>query len=165
MEIILSDERIEALIQERKLLPIEWSQEFVEVEKKGHAEYHLSVPGNAGCEFEIIRRQSNFNLSNFSIILGVYFPGSKDCFRLCRYNGNDHTHTNRIEKVEVCGFHIHKTTERYQKKSLQDKRFHIDGYAEPTTRYQDIEGALRCLIKDANFQETLTLLGDMRNDV
>lgn len=165
MEFILSDGEIEALIQERKLLPIEWIQKFVEVKKKGHTEYHLNVPGNAGRDFEIIRRESNFDLANFSVVLGVYFPGENECFRLRRYNGNNHTHTNRIEKVEVCGFHIHMTTEKYQRKNLQDNRIQIDGYAEPTTRYQDIEGALRCLIKDANFQETPTLLGDMRNDV
>lgn len=165
MAFILSDGQIETLIQERKMLPIEWSQKFVEKPKRGHTDYHLSVSGNAGREFEIIRRESNFNLSDFSVILGVYFPGMRDFFRLRRYNSNSHTHTNPIEKNEVCGFHIHITTEKYQRKRLQDKRIRIDDYAEPTTRYQDIAGALRCLIKDANFQETPTLLGDMNDDI
>ena len=165
MECILSDSQIETLIQECKLLPMEWSQKFIQVEKKGHTEFHLSVPGNAGRKFEIIRRESNFNSANFSVVLGVYFPGDNECFRLRRYNGNNHTHTNQIEKIEVCGFHIHMTTEKYQRKHLQDERIQIDGYAESTTRYKDIEGALRCLIKDANFQEMPTLLGDMKNDI
>lgn len=153
MAFILTDQEIEALIQECKFLPIRWEQKFVEKPKRGHTDYHLNVPGDAGKNFEIIRRKSKFDSSSFSVILGVYFPRETNLFRLRRYNGNNHTHTNPIERNEVSGFHIHTTTERYQRKRLQDRRIRIDGYAEPTTRYQDIEGALRCLIKDANFQE------------
>ncbi|MDE0084609.1 MAG: hypothetical protein OXU23_02785 [Candidatus Poribacteria bacterium] len=153
MAFILTDQNIEALIQERKFLPIRWDQKFIEKPRRGHIDYYLSVPGCAGKKFEIIRKKSAFDRSNFSVILGVYFPEVKDLFRLRRYNGNNHTHTNPIERNVVSGFHIHTTTERYQRKNLQDRRIRIDAYAAPTTRYQDIEGALRCLIKDANFQE------------
>lgn len=153
MAFILTDKEIETLIQERKFLPMGWNQQFVEKPKRGHTDYHLSVPGYAGKKFEIIRRKSKFDPSSFSVVLGVYFPDVEDLFRLRRYNSDNHTHTNPIERNEVSGFHIHITTERYQRKSLQDRRIRIDDYAEPTARYQDIEGALRCLIKDANFQE------------
>ena len=153
MVFILTDKEIEALIQECKFLPVRWDQKFIEKPKRGHTDSHLSIAGDAGGKFEIICRRSKFDLSNFSVILGIYFSEVKGLFRLRRYNGNNHTHTNPIEKNEISGFHIHTTTERYQRKRLQDRRIRIDDYAEPRTHYQDIEGALRCLIKDANFQE------------
>ena len=43
-------------------------------------------------------------------------------------------------------FHIHLATERYQEIGARE-----DTFAEPTDRYSDIEGALACLIADANF--------------
>lgn len=165
MNFILSDKKIEMLIQKRKFLPVEWCQKFIAKPKNGHTDYHLSVPSDTGYDFEIIRRESSYDPSNFSVVLGVYVPGEKDLFRLRRYNGDNHTHTNPLEKNEVRGFHIHMTTEKYQRKRLQDKRIRIDDYAVSTTCYQDIKGALRCLIKDANFQETPTLLGDISNDL
>lgn len=120
MAFILTDQEIEALIQECKFLPVRWDQKFIEKPKRGHTDYHLSVSGDGGKKFEIIRRKSKFDPSNFSVILGVYFPRKTDLFRLRRYNGNNHTHTNPIEKNEISGFHVHTTTERYQRKHLQD---------------------------------------------
>ena len=42
-------------------------------------------------------------------------------------------------------FHIHVATEQYQEIGTRE-----DAYAEPTERYGDFQGALRCLIEDAN---------------
>ena len=156
MAFILSDEKIKALIEERKSLPIGWCQKFTEAPKRGHIDYHLSnIEGDMGNQFEIILRESNSNPSSFAVIFGVYLP---KFFRLIRYNSNDHTHNNKIEGNRVCGFHIHYTTERYQRRKLyEDVNTKIDDYAKETTRYQDLKGALRCVIKDANFQETSTL--------
>ena len=43
-------------------------------------------------------------------------------------------------------FHIHVATERYQEFGTRE-----DAYGEPTDRYGDFHGAVRCLIADANF--------------
>ena len=40
----------------------------------------------------------------------------------------------------------HAATERYQDLGARE-----DAYAEPTDRYQDFHGALRCLFADAGF--------------
>ncbi len=48
----------------------------------------------------------------------------------------------------VTGFHIHTATERYQVNSVRE-----EDYAEPTKRYADVNGALKCLFADANFED------------
>ena len=52
-----------------------------------------------------------------------------------------------IEGEMVTGFHIHIATERYQREK------NVFGYAQSTTRYSDVNGALQCLLSDANFEE------------
>ena len=83
---------------------------------------------------------------NFSVILGVKVPPPKKFFRLKRYNG-DHEHTNTIEDEKLNGFHIHTATERYQVNSVRE-----EDYAELTERYTNVNGALKCLFADANFE-------------
>ena len=157
MAFILSDEQIKTLIQERKILPVEWCRKFTNSSKRGHTDYHFSnIEGDSGHKFKIILRKSKSNPSNFAAVLGVYLPKPTDFFPLLRYDSYDE-HTNPIEKDVICGFHIHFTTERYQREKQKQVTVKIDAYVKETTRYQDIKGAFRCLIKDANFQETSTL--------
>lgn len=54
---------------------------------------------------------------------------------------------NKIEKQKILGYHIHYATERYQRIGYDE-----DTFAEETDRYDNFEGALRCLIQDGNFQ-------------
>ena len=75
------------------------------------------------------------------------FPRRRNFFRLKRYNGN-HEHSNTIEDEKVNGFHIHTATERYQVNSVRE-----EDYAELTQRYTDVNGALKCLFADANFED------------
>ena len=162
MAFIVPDEEIKALIAERKSLPIGWVQKFTRgknPKKRGHTNYHLSdIPGDAGNKFEIILRKNKLDLSDFAVVLGVYLSNSnsKHLFPLLRYDSYDE-HTNPIEKNVVCGFHIHYTTEKYQREKEKKVTLKIDAYSKETTDYQDIKGALRCLIKDANFQKPSTL--------
>lgn len=139
MKIIYSRREIAELMQERKELPNDWRSLLY---KNGN----LDVDGDAGNEFRIIARQNPIRPLDFSVILVVIIPGSYDDFKLRRYNGWTNPHRNRIEGNEVNGFHIHFATERYQKIGYKEET-----YAEETDRYSDFEGALRCLIKDANF--------------
>ena len=76
------------------------------------------------------------------------FPYSGRIFRLLRYNGRSHPHTNTIEGDRFYDFHIHKATERYQKKGQKE-----ESYAEVTDRYRDLDGASICMIKDAEFED------------
>lgn len=85
---------------------------------------------------------------DFTVILAVLVPLSDKVFRLCRYNGWTNPHTNRIEREEIEGFHIHFATERYQRRGQKE-----DGYAEETDRYRNLDEAIQCLIEDANFEE------------
>ncbi len=152
MAIRYTDQEIGALIQERKPVPEDWRNQFVTRIRRGSKERHLDLTGDMGNKFRIIIRQNHFNESSFSVILGVHDPLLNQLFRLRRYNGNDHTHTNEIEKVKVQGFHIHFATARYQRRGLRE-----DDYAEATNRYKDVNEAFECLIADANLEAPFRL--------
>lgn len=62
--------------------------------------------------------------------------------------GQARLNLNHIENTKSDGFHIHCATSRYQAIARAE-----DGYAVPTTRYCDINGAVQCLLNDANFEE------------
>ena len=148
MEPIFSDQEITALIEERKVLPDDKRNKFRKTTRRGNDEYYLNVTGEDRNKFQVIVRMSVFNKLNFSVILGVKVPPPKKFFRLKRYNGDYHEHTNTIEDEVVMGFHIHTATERYQVNGSRE-----EAYAKPTERYTDVNGALKCLFADANFED------------
>ena len=145
MAVTYLEHEIESLLQERKPLPQDWRNRIRLRPKPGHDEQHLDLDGDTGGEFRLILRQNTINVLDFSVILAVRVPGSSQLFRLRRYNGKNQEHTNRIEGVKFYDFHIHVATERYQEFGTRE-----DAYAEPTDRYGDFHGAVRCLIDDAN---------------
>ena len=147
MGIIFTDQEIKAFIQERKVLPDNWGSKLKKRMNRGSNEYLLNITGEEGNKFRVIVRMSVSDELNFSVVLGVKAPPPKKFFRLKRYNGN-HEHTNTIEDEKVSGFHIHTATERYQVNSVRE-----EDYAEPTERYADVNGALKCLFADANFED------------
>ena len=140
-----SGNEITALIQERKPLPVHWRTRIRLRPKLGHEERDLELTGDAGSEFRVILRQNKINPLDFSVILAVRVPQSNQLFRLRRYNGKSHEHTNHIEGDTFYDFHIHMATERYQEIGTRE-----DAYAEATDRYGDYHEALRCLIDDAH---------------
>ena len=152
MDIIFSDQEITALIKERKVLPNERRNKFRKIMQRGNDVYRLNVTGKEGNKFQVIVRMSIFNKLNFSVILGVKVPAPKKFFRLKRYNGDYHLHSNTIEDQEIEGFHIHTATEKYQVNGTRE-----EAYAEPTERYNDVNGALKCLFSDANFEDPYAL--------
>lgn len=145
MAVMYLDQEIASLVQERKPLPTDWRNQIRLRPKRGHDERQLDLTGDAGSEFRLILKQNQINLLNFSVILAVRVPQSNQIFRLRRYNGKSHEHTNHIEGMKFYDFHIHIATERYQEIGTRE-----DAYAEPTDRYGNFQGALRCLIADAN---------------
>ena len=114
MPVKYSDDEIGRMILERKPLPQNYRSCVQLRDKRGHKERELDVTGEDGTQYRLILRQSHFNMHDLSIILAVSPADSNQLFRLRRYNGKSHEHTNKIEDYTFYDFHIHKATERYQ---------------------------------------------------
>ena len=160
MAVSYTDDEIEALVRERKRLPQDWEHRTRLKAKRGHHEQYLELTGDAGTRFRLILRQSRINGLDFSIILAVLVPQSTQMFRLRRYNGRSHEHTNQIENQVFYDFHIHFATERYQELGARE-----DAYAQRTDRYATFRGALDCLFKDANFSVPPRAQGELFDPV
>ena len=156
MPVTYLDHEIESLVREDKTVPADWRNLVRLRPKRGNSERHLDIAGDAGSEFRLILRQNRINLLDFSVILAVRVPRSNQLFRLRRYNGRSHEHTNQIESVTFHDFHIHFATERYQELGARE-----DAYAEPTDRFGDFRGALQCLAEDASLKVPPEPQGDL----
>jgi hypothetical protein len=141
-----SDLNVEALLQERKPLTLDYRAKIQLREKRGHKEQEMEIQSAEGNQFRLILRQSNFNVLDFSIILAYCPAGSNQMFRLRRYNGKSHEHSNPIESNKFYSFHIHTATERYQELGMRE-----DTYAEPSGRFSDFNSALSCMLCDCGF--------------
>lgn len=148
---ILSDEEIAALIADEKKIPTGLSPLTRMTERCQHKRKDFDVETDSGNEFIVRVRQSSLNVLDFSVILGYKVPGSYAIFRLRRYNGNSHQHTNTIEQKTIDGFHVHMATERYQ----QLRGAKEDHYAEETDRYYHLESAIQCLLSECGFRSSL----------
>ncbi len=107
----------------------------------------MEVKGSDGSDFRLIFRQSLLNPLDFSIILAYRPPNSNQLFRLQRYNGKSHEHTNTIERDTFYDFHIHQATERYQQLGARE-----DAFAEPTDRFSEFHEAVSCMINNCGFE-------------
>lgn len=146
MDAILSDEEIERLLKEKKPLPEDYRQKINVRPKRGHKERDLDIKGAEGNDFRIILRQSLFNTLDFSIILSYRPANSSRLFRLRRYNGKSHEHTNTVEGNTFYDFHIHEATERYQMIGARE-----DAFARPADKFSDFHEAILCMIKNCGF--------------
>jgi hypothetical protein len=143
-----SDVDIEKMVNERKVLPEDYGTRLQLRDRRGHKERELDIDGASGNKFRVILRQSLINPLDFSIILVVRPPQTNQLFRLRRYNGRSHEHTNRIEGERFYDFHIHMATERYQELGMRE-----DTYARPTARFGDFHAAQRCMWEDCGFSQ------------
>lgn len=142
-----SDADIKALIEEKKTLPGDFRSKIRLRGKRGHKEQELDIQGATEHQFKLVLRQSNYNALDFSIILMFCPTGSNQLFRLRRYNGKSHEHTNAIESVKFYEYHIHTATVRYQELGMRE-----DSYAEPSDRFSDLNTAINCMINDCGFE-------------
>ena len=147
MAAIFSDEDIAKLIREKKPLPSDFRARIQTRPRSGHKERELDIEGTEGSDFSLILRQSDLNPLDFSIILAYRPPKSNLLFRLRRYNGRSHEHTNTIEGDKFYDFHIHEATERYQEMGARE-----DTYAKATDRFADFHQAISCMLKDCGFE-------------
>jgi len=146
---ILTDSAIAELIAERKAAPdgLQPITRLSERNRHWRREYEIKC-ATTGNRFVIKVRKSTINPFDFSVILGYQLPGLTTIFHLRRYNGKSHWHTNHLDdNVRFRAFHIHTATERYQKNGADAEHF-----AEITTRYADLDGAINCLLADCGFR-------------
>lgn len=118
-------------------------------EKPGHQQRNYKLTGGDYI-FELYQRQNLFDKSDFSCGLKVVKPDGQP-LTLLRYNGSSHIHQDIVLHC-----HIHKAT--YKKIAAGKKP---DSHAEPTKRYHSLDGALACLVEDAN----ISGLGKMQHDM
>lgn len=145
MKVYLDEEQINNLVNFEKELPTDFQDKLIAKPKRGHSETQLVIPA-PNSEFRIIIRKSLLDPLDFSVILGYMIPKTNYLFRLRRYNGNSHEHTNHLENETFFGYHIHMATLRYQQYG-----FNEDEFAVQSNNYTDTSQAINCLIKDCNF--------------
>lgn len=141
-----SDREIMAFLEEKKPLPKDFRSKLHPRPKRMHSEQRLEIQGEGGNHYRLIIRQSRLNPFDFSIILALCPPNSNQVFRLRRYNGKSHEHTNTIEGDRFYAYHVHTATERYQELGARE-----DAYAEPSDRFSDFNAALNCMLSDCGF--------------
>lgn len=96
-------------------------------------------------KYTLYIRQNMILPDNFSCGLRIEIPG-REPVTLVRYNGCDHPHENPLEGQDVSyKCHIHRATERYIVLGRKPEHF-----AAVTDRYNDCDGALKCLLTDCN---------------
>jgi hypothetical protein len=95
-------------------------------------------------------RISVVNMLDFPVILGYRLPHLHSVFRLRRYNGKSHHHTNVLERETFYDFHIHTATERYQRSGFSE-----DHFATKTNRYRDLQGAIDLLLDECGFRSPI----------
>jgi len=147
MNYYFTDNEIAKLISEYKVLSKTLKEILTFKEADGHKKASFEIEYEDGNQFVIILRQNINNINDFSAILAFQEKGKNTFFKLRRYNGKSHEHTNKLEGNKFYDFHIHYATARYQ-----DVGWKEESYAEITDRYSDIQTALNCLLKDCNIE-------------
>jgi hypothetical protein len=152
---IPSETEIQELLQERKPLPTNWETRLRLIPKSQEAfnQRDYPVQGSNGHEFRLILRSNRLHPQDFSVLL-IFKDTDGTEYILRRHNGTHPSkHTNEYEKrqnlpnaeLPIC-FHRHLATERYQRAGLR-----IDGYAEQTNDYNDMQTAKNAMFRDARF--------------
>lgn len=141
---MLTDEEIAALLALPKTVT---STRKREREQKKSIRVNYPVESDCGsAQFELYSRQNQIDPDAYSCGL-IYQHPSGERVTLVRYNGSNHQHRNPLESNELISFkcHIHRATSRYIE--MGDK---AEKFAETTDRYQNLDGALHCLVLDCN---------------
>ncbi len=141
---IITDEEIRNYLTEKKILERGSKNPPKLFKNARDLRKTQKIIGLSETEYLITIRKAIDNDNNFCIIFSLKLENNNQ-FILIRYNGNWHRHRNVLEKNILTGFHIHTTTERYQKAGL--KR---EGYAEGTNRYKDWESGYKRMLRDLN---------------
>lgn len=146
-DVRLSDSAIDGLVDEPKP-ELDPGSLVPTTPKRGHLESSQQVEGEGGAKFRVFVRQRATDPLDFSVIFGFQLPDSNRVFRLRRFNGLSHQHTNPIERETFFDYHVHVATERYQALAAHDE----EHYARPTDAYVDLAGALQHMLDTCGFE-------------
>ena len=147
MSYYFTDDEINALITEEKTHSGTIHEIMDLKESDGHKRTSFDIMRADGSRFIIKLRQNVNDMNDFSAIIAFQEKGNNKDFKLRRYNGKSHEHSNKLEDEKFYNFHIHFATQRYQDEGRKE-----ESYAEATNRYSDIEEALNCLLEDCNLK-------------
>ena len=150
MSYYFTDEEIRGLISEEKIFPGSIEEIMNFKESDGHKRASIALPRSDGSRFIIKLRQNQNDINDFSAIFAFQEKNSNKDFKLRRYNGKSHEHSNKLEGNKYYAFHIHIATQRYQDAGRKE-----ESYAEETNRYSDIANALKCMLQDCNVKTKL----------
>jgi len=161
LSVSFTDDEILEMIEEPKPLPPDYRAKLaLKPTKIKDKEAKLDLSGSNGRCYQLILRQNIIDEFDFSVILAHCPEKTNQHFRLRRYNGKSHEHTNLIERTRFYGFHIHTATGRYQQIGAKE-----DDFAEPTDRYNDLQSAIKCMLEDCGFvvsdPDQLSLLNEL----
>lgn len=142
----LTDDKIKSLLKSPKKLTNPMSRCK---NKDGHEQFNFSAiaTDGSGHIFEVYMRRNLREGMEDDFSCGIsWIAPNGEILTLSRYNGSSHDHPNHLEQTRVgYNYHIHTATERYIKANKK-----AEGYAEATTRYNSVQGALYCLVLDCN---------------
>ena len=102
MALLESD--IQSLLMERKRAPENWHTLIKLQSKVKHFQLQLNVTGEHGNPFLLILRKNVLNKLDFSVIVATQLENPNRIFRLRRYNGCSHIHSNRLESETFFDF-------------------------------------------------------------
>ncbi len=141
---MIPDSLVDKIMKEPKFVSKKDLETGYIISKRGeHREKNIVLECEAyECSMRV--RQTIDKPDNFSVIL-VFKDSNRNYRPILRLNGNHGTHCNRLERELICGPHIHKITEKYQKRTN-----HPDGYAVATDRYTDLHEAIEVFMELAN---------------
>jgi len=141
----LTDEQIQSLLACAKRVENPQAREKTEG-KHLRRDYRVaSLDGEH--QFTLFARQSIKIANSFSAGL-LWKSKTGEEVILLRCNGSDHEHPNRLERTRLVDqFHVHEATERYISSGKKS-----EGFAQATTAYRSLDGALHHLLQLANIQ-------------
>lgn len=140
---VLTDEEIARLLSVSKRI---LNPKARKISKRGSEQVNYDAESEAGEKFRVYLRQNLRIPEGFSCGL-LLVTESGETVTLARYNGSDHEHGNPLDggKPLPIACHIHRATERYM---LAGRK--AEHYADTTTRYSNLDGALKALSADCN---------------
>jgi hypothetical protein len=141
----LTDEAIAKLLALPKRVENPAARERTEGQHRRRDYQVVSLDGDQ--RFTLFTRQSTRILDGFSAGLRWHAKSGEDVM-LIRCNGSDHPHPNVLERERIeSRCHVHILTERYIQANRKG-----EGFAEATSIYRTLEGALHTLVTRANIR-------------
>ncbi|QWR77152.1 hypothetical protein [Candidatus Magnetomonas plexicatena] len=154
----ITDSKIEELILCEKRVINPGIKSKIKAEHEQYNYDAISLDTNK-YKFMIYKRQNKREGMEDDFSCGIiWIAPSGEMLTLKRYNGPNHKHKNHLENDSLTdGAHVHIATERYIRANKK-----AEGFAEKTSCYITVEGALHCLVKACNVKNIQTTPDESR---